>query len=189
MAVFVNDDYEVTVTPEPWQVRLKNALPRVVRKEIFGNKTSSWQEDPGLFYTLGQGRVLPVDTERGDYVLDYIQDASRRLYDIYEEAGSPYLISGTIFPRPGILSNVALGIKDYDTLLNELSHPIQAKHGNNQDYNLKNIVTRWFDKTTDDSLYTDPNEYEYETHEVFYPEIKQYVREGITPEWLNKKQK
>lgn len=153
---------EIVVTPSEYQnYYMKNIRPKGT--------------PDGEYFLRG---LLPefrtnITKEEQDKVL-------KNLIDIYEYAGKPTInyngFRDTAYYIP--LFNSMNSIKDTSDLLAELAHPIQRKIGKNNNFirdGIKNAINRMTGKNTH---YVDKNNYEYETHRIIEPKLRQYIRNG-----------
>lgn len=153
---------EIVVTPSEYQnYYMKNIRPKGMPK--------------GEYFLRG---LLPefrtnITKEEQDKIL-------KNLIDVYEYAGKPTInydgFRDTAYYIP--LFNSINSIKDTSDLLAELAHPIQRKIGKNNNFirdGIKNAINRMTGKNTH---YVDKNNYEYETHRIIEPKLRQYIRNG-----------
>lgn len=230
MPVTVDNNYEVTVTPEKWQRELYKALrsPELRNKILEELRLPSDETEDKLYDEYLKVRELIEDSrdsedwETLNTLYDKLDDTYKkyksyrdqritdpysrmyRLYQIYKTAQRPSInygkerayYDGTLYP-PSILKdpyyyiadnilNINSGsvnnIHDYNTLISELSHPIQERYGKNS-YTLENINKARNQKKWNDTAerYSDPTHYEYEAHTLFQPQINEYILNEITP--------
>ena len=150
---------------------------------------------------------FPTEITRtlNDYYLAYNPDSQKevfnRLYNMHTQAGDPtvklikessnkkFVDTGRahIRYRDEALNHAynTMYANDFDDYMAELSHPIQHKVMGHP--NLYGDET-YYD---DDKMYDDPNHFEYKTHEIIEPLLKQYIIDGKTPpfiNWMNKLQ-
>lgn len=148
---------------------------------------------PSEYQNYYMKNIRPKDTPNGEYFLRGLlpefrtnitkeeQDkVLKNLIDIYEYAGKPTInyngFRDTAYYIP--LFNSLHSIKDPSDLLAELAHPIQRKIGKNNNFirdGIKNAINRMTGKNTH---YVDKNNYEYETHRIIEPKLRQYIRNG-----------
>lgn len=186
---------EITITPEPWQNDFKrNFGDSEIRNAIIKGIQQSVKEDPEI--------------EQDSY------NILNRLYNTWVSAGKPkikkdnFLLNkiGKVFGyedranwQPGL--GISLPLKGYkskdygktdelnyvvlDDFINEISHPIQWKQGQNNNYIGNFITNTWKDIIGDRSYYDNKSNYEYETHKIIQPEIENYIYYGIPTKYIN----
>lgn len=186
------ENNEIVVTPEYHQMYLRHHLPKYLREQFYNNS-----DIPNLssFYSTGKMSrynkgIEDLNRNSDEYknkIEDYVQKASKRLYNIYIQADSPLIFKQGIGNRSHTFAipkiNPMFNIQDTVDFIEELSHPIQSKYGSNK-RNILSQFKRVFSKKYDSQIYDDPTNFEYETHSIFTPAINDYIYSGVIPEWL-----
>lgn len=121
-----------------------------------------------------------------------------RLYNVWNEADRPRLNSyqniipiyhdnGESRANYNPLTNTAYNINTFSDAIAELAHPIQYKHGDrNKWYQyLINFPETIYEETIGNQRqYDNPKHYEYDTHNVVEPELRNYIKFGTPTKYL-----
>lgn len=214
--------YEVTVTPEYWQTWLSKHLPIQVRRNFFGKDPEEGYEgfwDRSILSSHNP-KIKEVWFSADPQMEDmewavrnvYVNEASKRLYNIFKEAGFPtvHYDENTFISKLYKLTNGSFGTRSYynsipnsmwisskdvpsEAVLSELAHPIQLKYGSaKRDLNwLGKQFARRFSEDIDRKIYNDPTHIEGETHYKtpdgspgFEKQLYDYIYTGAVPHWL-----
>ena len=185
---------EIIVTPEHWQIDFKrNFGDSEIRNAIIKGIHQSIEEDPEIdqdsynvlnrlyntWVSAGKPKI-----KRDNFFLNKVG----KLFG-YEDRANWQPWSGIHLPIEGYKNKDYGSTNDYnyvvlDDFINEISHPIQWKYGQNNHY-IKNFITNiWNDIIGNRNQYNDPKNYEYETHTIVQPEIENYIYYNIPTEYI-----
>lgn len=153
---------EIVVTPSEYQnYYMENIRPKDMPKGEYFLKT-----------------ILPPGLESTRFTKEQQDDRLRRLKEIYELAGEPTVHYKGIIDRPHyipILNSIYSANNDYN-LISELAHPIQLKKGKNRHF-IKNAINNTIDDIRGSrDYYKDKDNYEYETHSIIEPALRNYIQ-------------
>lgn len=126
-----------------------------------------------------------------------VTDETERLYNIWLTAGRPTMsndksiivntLSNEYRPSYNSITNNIYRVNNLHHTLEELAHPIQMKYGKNTGLlnNIKSgLKTLYYEAQRKQNHYRDKSHYEYETHSVIAPELKNYVLYGTPTKYI-----
>lgn len=153
---------EIVVTPSEYQnYYMENIRPKDMPEGEYFLKT-----------------ILPPGLESTRFTKEQQDDRLRKLKEIYELAGEPTVHYKGIIDRPHyipILNSIYSANNDYN-LISELAHPIQLKKGKNRHF-VKNAINNTIDDIRGNKdYYKDKDNYEYETHSIIEPALRNYIQ-------------
>lgn len=185
---------EVVIKPEEWQTDfIKNFANKETRQKIYKYIPRSAARNNNI----KKRRILKNLGYSESDITNYIRDTSHenllkeeedldnklhRLYNVYNKAERPKIVSkdflSNFTSRPhynGFLNKVTAG--SLSDIIAELAHPIQMKY--DKDYSIFNLI-RDVPLTLRGELnmkehYKNPSHYEYRTHSVVEPILKDYI--------------
>lgn len=153
---------EIVVTPSEYQnYYMENIRPKDMPEGEYFLKT-----------------ILPPGIESTRFTKEQQDDRLRKLKEIYELAGEPTVHYKGIIDRPHyipVLNSIYSANNDYN-LISELAHPIQLKKGKNRHF-IKNAINNTIDDIRGNrDYYKDKDNYEYETHSIIEPALRNYIQ-------------
>lgn len=153
---------EIVVTPSEYQnYYMENIRPKDMPEGEYFLKT-----------------ILPPGLESTRFTKEQQDDRLRKLKEIYELAGEPTVHYKGIIDRPHyipVLNSIYSANNDYN-LISELAHPIQLKKGKNRHF-IKNAINNTIDDIRGNrDYYKDKDNYEYETHSIIEPALRNYIQ-------------
>lgn len=194
---------EIVVHPKDWQIDFHNnfgnkdirlGILNNINRDIFQNKNRK------LFINaktqLDEEEILNREYNPN---VDYgINDSVKRLYDVYKQAGSPNItnkkhkilgnrnnynpLTNTIYARNlnGIISELAHPLNTEDNIIDYvIEFPNTVKGEINRQikrYLIKKDAAKYINYVKKMyNHYEDPGHYEYNTHKVVEPELRDYI--------------
>lgn len=185
---------EIVVKPEEWQTDfIKNFANKEIRQSFYRTMASKannlrMRKEKEVLRSLGYDKDLIDDyleSTSNEGLLreeEDIDNKLHRLYNVYNKAGRPKIVSKDFLSKLGarphyipILDRISANSPN--AVISELSHPIQTKY--DKDYSISNLV-RDVPLTIVGELnrlehYNNPSHYEYRTHKVIEPIVRDYI--------------